>query len=63
MSSTWAASIRDCGPLEAVKELNQAFHLGINLEAPVDTVEAARAREAGGSGSGTEPGGRKPCCA
>lgn len=39
-------AIRGCGPLEAVKELNQAFHLGIDLEAPVDTLEAARAREA-----------------
>lgn len=38
------AGILSVGPLEAVKELNQAFGLGIDLEAPADTLELARAR-------------------
>lgn len=39
-----AAGIRGTGPLEAVKELNQMFRLGIDLDAPVDTAEVVRAR-------------------
>ena len=38
------AGILNVGPLEAVKELNRAFGLGIDLEAPVDTLELAQAR-------------------
>ena len=38
------AGILHVGPLEAVKELNQVFGLGIDLEAPVDTLELAQAR-------------------
>lgn len=38
-----ASAIRGCGSLEAVKELNQVFRLGIDLEAPEDTQEAVRA--------------------
>lgn len=34
------------GPLEAVKELNSAFCLGIDLDAPVDTEAVARAAAA-----------------
>lgn len=32
------------GPLEAVKELNTAFGLGIDLDAPVDTTALAKAK-------------------
>lgn len=41
-----ASALGGLGPLEAVKELNQVFRLGIDLEAPADTLEAVRAREA-----------------
>lgn len=39
------AGIRGIDPLEAVRELNVAFRLGIDLDAPVDTTALARARE------------------
>ena len=36
--------LRSCSPMEAVKELNQVFCLGLDLEAPVDTLAVSRAR-------------------
>lgn len=40
------SAIRGCGPLDAARELNQIFRLGVDLEAPVDTLEVIKAREA-----------------